>query len=290
MYFTKIQGTGNDFIMIDCLKSCNNDNKLQKYAAKLCDRHFGIGGDGIILMLPPDKEENDYKMRIFNTDGSEAEMCGNGIRCFTHYLTTNNLTEKKQLNIETRAGIIKPKVLKNRKYFSMIEVNMGKPDFTPENIPIKINNLTDDFIEDFKIKFDSQTFKINCVSMGNPHTVIFVKDFSNLKLKKWGRKIEHMKIFPEKTNVEFIRIINREKIEMKVWERGSGITLACGTGACASVIAGIKKELLNNKVKVLLPGGKLWIEWSGQKNDPVKMTGPAAIVFEGKISSNSFLN
>jgi len=295
-----MQGTGNDFILINQLQNKNITN-YKKAAITLCENHFGIGADGLIILLSPENKENDYKMRIFNADGSEAEMCGNGIRCFAHYIYSKNFSGKKTLNIETGAGIIKPEIIHNNKHTGKIKVNMGSPEFRADKIPVLINHNTDSgiqvksdsstelkskadtIINDYPIKVGDKKFEINCVSMGNPHTIIFVNNLEAIELKKWGKIIENMNIFPEKTNVEFVKIIDQNKIKMKVWERGSGITLACGTGACASVVAGIKKELLNNKVEVQLPGGKLWIEWSGQKNDPVKMIGPAVTVFEGEI-------
>ena len=279
MNFTKIQGTGNDFILINCLQN-NKITDFHKTAHNLCDRHFGIGGDGLIVILPPQKNMNDYQMRIFNNDGSEAEMCGNGIRCFAHYLYTNKITDKKKLNIETKAGIIKPQIINHRNNSSIIKVNMNQPEFALEKIPIKVNDSHLEFINDYEVTLKKHKFKINCVSMGNPHTIIFTDNVDKYELDLWGKKIENHKLFPEKTNVEFVEIISRDEIKMKVWERGTGITLACGTGASASVVAGIKKGYLADKVLVHLPGGDLVIEWSGED---VFMTGPSKEVFTGEV-------
>jgi diaminopimelate epimerase len=274
--FIKMQGAGNDFIMIEDLKTRIKDFK--RLARELCDRHFGIGGDGLIIVLPPEKMENDFRMRIFNSDGSEAEMCGNGIRCFAHYLYEQGLADCKVLKIETLAGIITPEYIDYHKGESQIKVDMGRPRFKPEEIPVNIENV--DLVLEYPVEFDKEEFSINCVSMGNPHTIIFVDSLDEFPLEKWGRIIENHPLFPEKTNVEFIKILKRDEIQMKVWERGSGITLACGTGATASVVAGIKNGYLDNKVLVHLPGGDLVIEWKGQS---AFMTGPARTVFYGKI-------
>ncbi|MFW6256755.1 MAG: diaminopimelate epimerase [Bacillota bacterium] len=278
MFFTKMHGTGNDFILINCL-----EHKLKspaKQATKMCQRHFGIGADGLILVLPADSPENDFKMRIFNADGSEAEMCGNGIRCFAHYLSTNNLTNKHKLRIETKAGIIKPQIINTIGDKSQVEVNMGQPKFAPEQIPVKIPGARD-FIQDYEINLKNQKLKINCVSMGNPHTIIFLDNLEEIELENWGSQLENHEFFPEKTNVEFVKIISPKEVEMKVWERGSGITLSCGTGACAVVAAGIKKKLLNNSVQVNLPGGELLINANESLDSPLKMIGAACTVFTG---------
>ncbi len=283
--FLKMQGIGNDFILINGIDhKIDNPNQTAK---SLCKRHFGVGGDGLIIILPPENKENDYKMKIFNADGSEAEMCGNGIRCFAHYLRHKNLIKKKEIRVETLAGIITPKILKFNEQKCQVKVNMGKPRFKPELIPVKINQKPD-FIENYFLKAGNKKFKINCVSMGNPHTIIFENNIKQINLTKWGPKIENHPLFPEKTNVEFIEIINSSEIKMRVWERGSGITLACGTGACASAVAGIKKGLLKNeKITVHLPGGNLKVNWSG---DNVIMTGPSKIVFKGKTKISGGIN
>ena len=276
--FIKMQGTGNDFIMIDDLElTCNDYSEI---ASIVCDRHFGIGGDGLIVNIPLKDKTVDYEMKIFNSDGSEAEMCGNGIRCFTHYLRTFKGIAKNNFNIKTLAGIIKSEIIDYKPKRSLVKVDMGSPSFLSKDIPITVEKETT-VVEDYTISINDQQFSINCVSMGNPHCVIFVKNTSKYLAKKWGPAIEKHHLFPENTNVEFIEIMNDSKIKMEVWERGSGRTLACGTGACASAVMGIKKDFLNKKVKVELPGGNLDIEWTGEN---VMMSGPAETVFKGSLS------
>ncbi|MFW5992329.1 MAG: diaminopimelate epimerase [Halanaerobiaceae bacterium] len=277
--FIKMQGTGNDFVMIDGRNRTITDHS--GLAQKLCDRHFGIGADGLILILPAEDENNDFRMRIFNADGSEAEMCGNGIRCVTHFLRLQKMSSEKIFSIETKAGIIKPEIIDYNEKQSQVKVNMGSPAFVPEEIPVNIEMNTES-VFNFKLITQAEEFIINCVSMGNPHSIIFRKSLEDIQLTSWGKKIENHPLFPEKTNVEFVKIINEREIELKVWERGSGITLACGTGACASVVAGIKQGHLNQAedISVHLPGGDLTVNWSGKD---VYMTGPATTVFKGEI-------
>lgn len=279
--FTKMHGTGNDFILINDYQKKNiKSTSYNNLAKELCQRHFNVGADGMILVLPPEKSMADFKMRIFNSDGSEAEMCGNGIRCFSHFLHLERLTEKEKLKIETLAGIIKPEILEGKENKKQVKVNMGKPLFQPSEIPINIEDKKR--IYNYPLSIDKREFKINCVSMGNPHTVIFGEDPTTLNISEVGKKIEQHELFPEKTNVEFIEIINSSEINMKVWERGSGITLACGTGACAAVAAGIKNGLLEKNVTVHLPGGDLQIQWASEEEN-IYMTGPSQFVYEGKI-------
>ncbi|MFW6264646.1 MAG: diaminopimelate epimerase [Bacillota bacterium] len=277
--FTKMHGAGNDFVLIDSLHNSfhNSIESISKLAIRICDRHTGIGGDGIILVLPVENKENDFRMRIFNSDGSEAEMCGNGIRCFTHFLREELMSKKNTFRIETRAGIIQPEIISYNNKESQVKVNMGIPRFRNQEIPVL---LDEEYIKNYDLLIDDQKIKINCVSMGNPHTIIFVKNLDSTPVIELGKKIENHKIFPEKTNVEFIEVLNRNEILMKVWERGAGLTLACGTGACAAVVAGINNNLLNQEVLVHLPGGDLNIEWYGKD---VFMTGPAEQVFKGEI-------
>ena len=278
--FVKMQGTGNDFIMVDYDFS---DQEFSEIAKKLCDRNFGIGADGLIAVLPAKRKINDYKMRIFNQDGSEAEMCGNGIRCFTHYLKKIKNINQKIFSIETMAGVIKPELISSNQRKSIIDVKMGSPSFSPEDIPIKVKNKFKS-VDDYLISIDDKKFKVNCVSMGNPHTVIFVKDLNDQLPQKWGKLIENYPIFPERTNVEFIKILSNSKIKMEVWERGNGRTLACGTGACAAVAVGIKNKNLAKRVQVQLPGGSLMIDWT---EESMWMRGPAVTVFKGCIEINT---
>ena len=267
--FTKMHGLGNDYIYIDITDKQKNDikeNELPKIARFLSNRHFGIGGDGIILIEK--SEIADFKMRIFNSDGTEAEMCGNGIRCFAKYIYENGLTKKENLKIETLAGIKEIKLIKNDKNkIEKIEVNMGIPKIE-EKIRLKILN---------------KEFEITNISMGNPHAVIFVDDVEKVDLEKYGPVIENNKYFPNRTNVEFVEILDKNLVKMRVWERGAKETYACGTGACAVVVAGYINNLNKRKVKVLLKGGELEINWK-EKTNEIYMTGIATEVFKGKIA------
>lgn len=266
--FTKMHGLGNDYIYIDMTnKQKNNieENELPKIARFLSNRHFGIGGDGIILIEK--SEIADFKMRIFNSDGTEAEMCGNGIRCFAKYIYENGLTKRENLKIETLAGIKEIKLIKNDKNkIEKIEVNMGIP---------KIE-------EKIRLKILDKEFEITNISMGNPHAVIFVDDVEKVDLEKYGPAIENNKYFPNRTNVEFVEILDKNLVKMRVWERGAKETYACGTGACAVVVAGYINNLNKRKVKVLLKGGELEINWK-EKTNEIYMTGIATEVFKGKI-------
>ena len=274
--FTKMQGLGNDFVILDYEEYKKANLTPDKLALKLCDRHFGIGADGLIIVNPHTKE-TDIGWIFYNSDGSIAQMCGNGIRCFAKYVYKKGYVNKKEFSVETKAGIIIPKILDDGR----VKVNMGMPILEPQKIPANVqNNLN------FEITVQNKTFTANSVSMGNPHCVIFTYEDTKQFALKYGRDIEISNIFPEKTNVEFIKILSPSEINLDVWERGCGITLACGTGACASVVAGILNNLLENTVTVNLPGGKLLIEWEGSKdnvNYNVFMSGNADFSFEGKI-------
>jgi len=279
--FSKMHGLGNDFIMINDLDE--NLNNYSKLAKKLCDRHFGIGADGIILIQNSQQNEADFKMRIFNSDGSEAEMCGNGIRCFAHYLYLNDLTDKKKLKIETLAGIIKPKIIDFGTHESTVKVNMGKPSYTLESLNIN-QELIDDEIDNlwyYPIIIEGKEYLLNGASMGNPHVVIYVDNLDNIDLKKLGPIIEENPLFKKGTNVEFVKIENENELDVKVWERGAGITLACGTGACATAAVSIDQERVNNNIQINLPGGPLQI--SKNENNEMIMTGPSTLVFKGEI-------
>lgn len=272
--FSKIHGLGNDYVLIDAIKEDLSGFKLGDLARKMSNRHFGIGSDGIILILPSGKA--DFKMRIFNSDGSEAEMCGNGIRGFAKYVYEHGLTKKKEMAIETLAGIMKPKIMNG-----MIMVDMGEPILEREKIPM-IGPKGKAVNEDLKLK-DGIVFKVTCVSMGNPHCVIFVDTFETIPVKKLGPEIEHHKAFPKETNVEFVEVINKKELAMQVWERGAAVTMACGTGASAAVVAAVLNGKTVRKVKVHLLGGDLDVEWN-EKDNHVYMTGPAEEVFEGEYA------
>ncbi len=278
--FTKMQGLGNDFIIIDYeeySKISGDKNNLGELAKKLCDRNFSIGADGLIVVNPNPKDA-DIGWFFYNSDGSIAQMCGNGIRCFARYAYDKKFVDKKIFSVETLAGKIIPELTGE----STVKVNMSKPILEPKKIPANvINNLN------FQIQSKGKTFTANAISMGNPHCVIFTDKNTKDYALEYGSEIEMNPIFPEKTNVEFVKILSRNEINLDVWERGCGITLACGTGACASVVAAILNNLCDHKVKVNLPGGSLEIEWKGSIDDSEKdiyMTGEAQYSFIGEIS------
>lgn len=272
---TKMQGLGNDFVILDYSEYEKSNMTMAELAIKLCDRNFGIGADGMIIPnLSPSDKSADIGWYFYNSDGTTAQMCGNGIRCFSKYVYDKKLVASKKFAVETLAGLIVPEIQENGE----VKVNMSKPILEPSKIPFGgENNLN------YELKIDEK-YKINAVSMGNPHCIIFVEDDSDLLelAKTVGPKIESHPIFPEKTNVEFIKIRSKSEIDLRVYERGCGITLACGTGACASVVAGILNNLTENRVKVNLLGGALTIEWQGSKENTeqdVFMTGAAEYTF-----------
>lgn len=273
--FTKMHGLGNDYVYMDAIhQNIENESLLAQFVS---NRNFGIGSDGLILICKSDIA--DFKMRMFNSDGSEAEMCGNGIRCVGKFVYDKGMTDKTEVRIETLAGI---KVLnfniKEGKVES-VRVDMGEPILEPKNIPVISEEK---IVKNLKIKAIDKEFKFTAVSMGNPHAITLVEDVKSFDVKKYGEIIEIDSKFPNKTNVEFIEILDKDNIKMRVWERGAGETLACGTGACASVVACILNNLTNSKVKVELLGGFLEIEWN-QEDNHVYMTGPAVTVFEGEL-------
>lgn len=277
--FTKMQGAGNDFILMEHDEYKKIEKQFPEIAKKLCDRHFGIGADGIFVPVENPKTYSDLGWLFFQSDGSTAQMCGNGMRCFARFCYDKNIITKRKFSVETLAGKIVPEVLED---FS-VKVNMGKPILESEKIPFKgKTNLNHSF------RLGLKKFTVNAISMGNPHCVIFAKEDEDIKelAEKYGEDIEHSELFPEKTNVEFVKIKSKSEIDLAVWERGCGITLACGTGACAAVVASILNGHCDKKVKVNLPGGALTIEWAGNSQNPdfdVFMTGEAQYVFEGSI-------
>jgi diaminopimelate epimerase len=269
--FTKMHGTGNDFIVIDCRNSDLPDPA--RFSVKYCRRRFGIGADQLLLLYP--SKIADFMMKIFNADGSEVEMCGNGIRCFAKYIWDRKLSDKQVLDVETPAGIIRPERSGND-----VRVDMGEPILDPKKIPVNIESSAAAI--DYPLHIDDRDFNLTFVSMGNPHAVIFLKDdLSDFQVERYGRKIEVHPMFPKRTNVEFVNAKSGDELIMRVWERGSGETLACGTGACATGVAAMLKGLTRRSVMVKLLGGNLSIEWA--KNNRVYMTGPAEEVFEGTI-------
>lgn len=273
--FSKWQGCGNDFVLFDCL-----DNPLADYselAKKVCDRHYGIGADGILIVEP--SSVADFRMRIINTDGSEAEMCGNGIRCFARYLYDNQLVTKEEFTVETGAGILVPRIIKENNEVIGVRVDMGEPHLLGEEIPVIGYDGKRVISEPLQV--EGNTYEMTCVSMGNPHCVIFVDDAEKFPIEKLGTKFEHHSAFPKKTNTEFVQVIDKNHVRMRVWERGAAITLACGTGSCATAVACILNGKTDRNVEVTLDGGKLNIEWAD--NNHVFMTGEAKLVFTGEL-------
>jgi diaminopimelate epimerase len=273
--FTKYHGLGNDFVLVDnrhrgipCL--------TPEQAIQICDRHFGVGADGVIFALPG-QAGTDYSMRIFNADGSEPEMCGNGIRCLARFLAEleGQETVGKSYRIHTLAGVITPQLEAD----GQVRVDMGQPALLAKDIPTTLANPEAKVIN-LPLEVTGQTWAVTCVSMGNPHCLIFVDDVEAIPLERIGPQFEHHPVFPQRTNTEFIQVIASDYLKMRVWERGAGITLACGTGACASVVAGVLTGKSDRRSIVELPGGCLVIEWS-ESEQRIYMTGPAQRVFSG---------
>lgn len=268
--FTKMQGIGNDFVLIDCTKNELGAGSAE-LSKRLCDRRFGIGADQVLLLCP--STSADFRMKIFNADGSEVEMCGNGIRCLAKYVWDRGLSSKPVLDVETAAGIIRP-----AKAGDMVKVDMGEPVLEGRQIPVNLDGP----VRDFPLTIDDRTFEITCVSMGNPHAVIVVDNLDTFDVKKYGSRIEVHDLFPRRINVEFIEVVNAQEIRMRVWERGAGETMACGTGASAAAVAAHLKGLTGRTARVVLLGGELYIAW--EPDNHISMTGPAAEVFEGTIT------
>lgn len=275
--FTKMHGLGNDYVYMDCTKSGVPDN-VSTLAQFVSDRHFGVGSDGLILICASDI--CDFKMKMYNMDGSEAQMCGNGIRCVGKFVYDKGLTNKTEITVETLAGI---KVLnlnvKNNKV-ETVKVDMGEPILEAKKIPVISEEKEQ--VKNLLITALEKEFKFTCVSMGNPHAITIVEDVDSFDVEKYGSVLEIDKHFPEKANIEFIQIIDRNIIKMRVWERGSGETMACGTGACAVAVACNLNELVEDEVTVKLLGGDLNIKWNKEDNH-IYMTGPATTVFEGEM-------
>ena len=274
--FTKMQGLGNDYVYIDAIHQ-NINQESSSLAQFVSNRNFGVGSDGLILICK--SEVADFKMRMFNSDGSEAEMCGNGIRCVGKFVYDKGLTDKIEVSIETLAGI---KVLQLNVKDGKVEtarVDMGEPILEPDKIPVI---STENPVTNLVATAENKDFTFTCVSMGNPHAITIVEDVQNFDVNKYGKVLEIDKQFPKRINVEFAQIVDEENIKMRVWERGAGETLACGTGACATAVACYLNGYTKRNVTIELLGGKLFIEWS-KENNHVYMTGPAVTVFEGEL-------
>ena len=280
MRFTKMHGTGNDFIVIDNIKDPIPEDQLSAISRHACDRHFGIGSDGVILVLP--SRVANFRMRMFNPDVTEAEMCGNGIRCFAKYVYDRKLHQSTDLTIETLDGIKTLKLNTSGSRVETVQVEMGKPKLKGSQIPVKGGG--DAEVIGGSLRAGGKKLEITCVNMGNPHCAIFVPNTQTYPVEKIGPQVETHTNFPQRTNVEFIEVLNTQEIKVRVWERGAGETLACGTGACASAVASVLNEKTSRKVTVHLLGGDLFIEWLG--DGQVRMTGPAKDVFDGKVGSS----
>ena len=275
MKFTKMQGLGNDYVYVNCFEEkIENPPAVARYVS---DRHFGIGSDGLIMINP--SEVADFEMEMYNADGSRGEMCGNGIRCVAKYVYDYGLTDKTQISVETLGGIKYLDLTVEDGKVSLVKVDMGKPELEADLIPIISER---EQVIDEPIEVDGKEYHMTGVSMGNPHAVIYVDDVKGLDLEKIGSKFENHERFPKRINTEFVHCIDRQTVEMRVWERGSGETLACGTGACAVAVSSILNNLTATQVTVKLLGGDLQIEWDREK-DRVFMTGPATVVFDGVI-------
>lgn len=279
MRFTKMHGIGNDYVYVNCLEEkIENKSVVARFVS---DRHFGIGSDGLICINPSD--EADFEMEMYNSDGSRAEMCGNGIRCVGKYVYDYGLTDKTSISIQTLAGIKYLDLTVEDGKVTLVKVNMGAPILTPAEIPVQLSHAKGkDKIVDEPILVDGEIYNITCVSMGNPHTVVFVDDVDNLELEDMGPLFEHYEIFPKKTNTEFVKVIDKTHVQMRVWERGAGETLACGTGACATAVACALNGLTEDRITVKLLGGDLDIYWDREEN-LVYMTGSATTVYDGDL-------
>lgn len=273
--FTKMQGLGNDYIYVNCMDGCpENPSELAK---RLSDRHFGIGSDGLILIMP--SKVADFRMRMFNSDGSEAEMCGNGSRCVGKYVYDHRLSDSKRVTLETLAGIKVLEFTVADGKVSLVRIDMGEPVLAPADIPVK--STKERFVAE-PVTIRDRTFNVTCVSMGNPHAISYVDNVESFPLEVYGPLMEVSELYPNRINSEFVEVLDRKTLKMRVWERGAGETLACGTGACAVAVASILNGLCEKNVTVKLLGGDLMIEWSGRDNH-VYMTGPAVTVFDGEV-------
>lgn len=276
MKFTKMHGIGNDYVYVNCFEeSVKNPAEVSKFVS---DRHFGIGSDGLILISP--SAIADFRMNIYNADGSQAEMCGNGIRCVAKYVYDYGLTDKTEISVETLAGIKYLRLQIENGKVASVEVNMGAPILEPKEIPVAVEESP---VVNVPVEVKGKIYHMTCVSMGNPHAIIFMNNVKDLDIEAIGPYFENHTVFPKRTNTEFVEVLDRNTVNMRVWERGSDETLACGTGACATTVACILNDKTENEVTVHLLGGDLKIRWDREANQ-VYMTGPATVVFDGEIT------
>ena len=276
MKFTKMHGIGNDYVYVNCFEeSVKNPAEVSKFVS---DRHFGIGSDGLILISP--SAIADFRMNIYNADGSQAEMCGNGIRCVAKYVYDYGLTDKTEISVETLAGIKYLRLQVENGKVASVEVNMGAPILEPKEIPVAVEESP---VVNVPVEVKGKIYHMTCVSMGNPHAIIFMNNVKDLDIAAIGPYFENHTVFPKGTNTEFVEVLDRNTVNMRVWERGSDETLACGTGACATTVACILNDKTENEVTVHLLGGDLKIRWDREANQ-VYMTGPATVVFDGEIT------
>lgn len=276
MKFTKMHGIGNDYVYVNCFEeSVKNPAEVSKFVS---DRHFGIGSDGLILISP--SAIADFRMNIYNADGSQAEMCGNGIRCVAKYVYDYGLTDKTDISVETLAGIKYLRLQVENGKVASVEVNMGAPILEPKEIPVAVEESP---VVNVPVEVKGKIYHMTCVSMGNPHAIIFMNNVKDLDIAAIGPYFENHTVFPKRTNTEFVEVLDRNTVNMRVWERGSDETLACGTGACATTVACILNDKTENEVTVHLLGGDLKIRWDREANQ-VYMTGPATVVFDGEIT------
>jgi diaminopimelate epimerase len=276
MHFTKMHGTGNDFVL---LRAQGEEQDWSRLAQAMCERHFGIGADGLILVLPSSRA--DVRMRMFNPDGSEAEMCGNGLRCVVKYAVDEGLAQPRdgRISVETPTSVLSAQVLGEKGAVERVRVSMGVPRFAPQEIPVLVE--AEPPLKDLPLDIEGQRLAVTCVSMGNPHAVHFVeRPVGEFPLESIGPKVEHHPLFPQRVNFEVARVLGRERMEARVWERGAGATLACGSGACAAVVAAHAHGLIGERVDITLPGGTLAVEWDGAGE--CYLAGLAELVFVGE--------
>jgi len=276
IHFTKMHGTGNDFVVINAIEQ--KISLTTEQITNIADRHFGVGCDQLLLVEASTLAEADFRYRIFNADGSEVGQCGNGARCFARFVFDNGLTSRKSIPVETASGLIFLQLEDD----SQVTVNMGTPNFNPPEIPFVVQGPTEEDPEYYSLKVDGEKYAIGAVSIGNPHAVLLVESIDEAPVEVLGRAIECHAQFPQRVNVGFMEIVDRSHIRLRVYERGSAETLACGSGACAAIAVGIRNRLLDDSVEAQLRGGTVNVRWSGE-GQPIYLTGPTETVFEGKI-------